>query len=45
MSKYSLVHITDKIVSGHKVSKDRFTFMPYSNIDSSNKMRLVVIGK
>lgn len=44
MASRSIVLWDEKIASGRKMNKTRFTFLPCSNIDGSLKMKLMFIG-
>lgn len=44
MASRSIILWDEKVASGRKLNKTRFTFMPCANIDGSMKMKLMFIG-
>lgn len=44
MASRSIVLWDERVASGRKLNKTRFTFMPCANIDGSMKMKLMFIG-
>lgn len=45
LPNYTLVHSKETSATGHKVAKDRITFMPCANASGSNKLPMLMIGK
>lgn len=41
----TLALVTEKKISGAKAQRDRFTFMPCSNVNGTHKLNLQIIGK